>query len=102
VIDIRWRLTPDSSNIRAIGWPVSGEPLMLVMVKSGKIYGYPGVTRQRAVALAYREKLWSKSIGQYFNQMIKSNFDYMEVDDAPSPQTYEELPGKDAYVRVVS
>jgi hypothetical protein len=48
---------------------------MLVRYKSGKTYGYTGVSRQRAVALAFRRRLWGRSIGKYVNQVIKPHFD---------------------------
>jgi len=56
----------DSSNIDWIGWPVSGESLMVVNFKDGSRYGYVGVSRQRAVAMAYA---WSS--GSYLAMYIK-------------------------------
>jgi hypothetical protein len=71
---IRWREVA-SSNVRRIGWPATGEPLLLVTYKSGKTYGYFGVSRQRAVALAHRRRLWNRSIGKYVNRVIKPNYE---------------------------
>ena len=59
----------DSSNVDSIAWPRSGEPLMIVTYKSGAVYGYLGVSRQRAVAAAY-----SRSTGKYINRRIKGRF----------------------------
>lgn len=78
---IRWREV-DSSNVQAIGWSSTGEPLMLVRYKSGKVFGYSPVSRQRAVALAHRRRLWGKSIGKYVNQVIKPNYRVWEIIDA--------------------
>lgn len=58
-----------SSNIDFIAWPVDGEPLMLVRFKSGTLYGYYPVTRQRCVAMAMAE-----SPGKYLNEKIKPNY----------------------------
>lgn len=77
---IRWREVP-SSNVRAVGWPSTGEPLMLVRFKSGKVYGYSGCSRQRAVALAYRRKLWDRSIGSYINNRIKGKFGVYRIEE---------------------
>lgn len=60
----------ESSNVESVAWPISGEPLMIVKYKnSEKLYGYLGVSRQRAVAAAYYF-----STGQYINERIKGNF----------------------------
>lgn len=56
----------DSSNVDWIGWPVSGEPLMVVEFKGGARYAYLGVSRQQAVAAS-----WATSTGQYINKRIK-------------------------------
>lgn len=69
VVFVNWRLV-DSSNVEAIGWPISGEPLMLVRYKSGHTYGYIGVSRQRAVAAAYYP-----SVGHYINARVKGHFE---------------------------
>jgi len=42
---------------------------MIVTYKSGAVYGYLGVSRQRAVAAAY-----SRSTGKYINRRIKGRF----------------------------
>jgi len=55
-----------SSNIDWVGWPADGEPLMLVKFRSGDIYGYIGVSRQRVVAAAQ-----ALSVGKYINKSIK-------------------------------
>jgi hypothetical protein len=60
----------DSSNVDSIAWPVSGEPLMIVTYRNGGVYGYLGVTRQRAVAAAH-----SSSVGKYIAQRIKGHFE---------------------------
>lgn len=59
----------DSSNVDRIGWPVTGEPLMLVHYHHGGEYGYIGVSRQRAVAAAHAE-----SVGQYIHEKIKGHY----------------------------
>jgi hypothetical protein len=64
----------ESSHIDYIGWPVSGEPLMLVRFKSGELYGYIGVSRQRAVAVAN-----AKSPGRYLAREIKPKFKAMKI-----------------------
>lgn len=64
----------DSSNVESIAWPRSGEPLMIVRYKSGKLYGYLGVSRQRAVAAAYHP-----STGRYINQRIKGHFEAVKL-----------------------
>lgn len=64
----------DSSNVESVAWPRSGEPLMIVRYRSGKMYGYLGVSRQRAVAAAYYF-----STGIYINERIKGKFKPVEI-----------------------
>jgi KTSC domain len=59
----------ESSNVESIAWPTSGEPLLIVRYKHGGVYGYIGVSRQRAVAAAY-----SPSVGRYIARRIKGKF----------------------------
>jgi hypothetical protein len=56
----------NSSNVSWVGWPKSGEPLMVVMYRAGTIYGYIGVSRQKVVAAAR-----ARSTGEYINKRIK-------------------------------
>jgi hypothetical protein len=65
----------DSSNVESIAWPVDGEPLMIVKYKnSERLYGYIGVSRQRAVAAAYY-----RSTGEYINRRIKGHFQAVTI-----------------------
>lgn len=65
-----------SSNVDWIGWPVGGEPLMLVRFKqSAEVYGFIGVSRQRAVAAAY-----APSVGKYLNAKIKGKFKAVKIE----------------------
>lgn len=57
-----------SGNVDWIGWPRSGEHLLIVQFKGGGRYAYIGVSRQRAVACAN-----SPSTGAYINKHIKPN-----------------------------
>jgi hypothetical protein len=69
---IRWRETPESSNVAAIGW--DGEERMYVRFHHGGVYLYDGVARQRAVAC------WrAPSVGVYFNKHIKPNYHCVKV-----------------------
>lgn len=63
-----------SSNITWVGWPVDGEPLMIVKFHSGDIYGYFPVSRQLAVACAN-----SKSVGKFLNERIKPHFECVKI-----------------------
>lgn len=65
VVFVNFRLVA-STNVDRVGWPVSGEPLMIVEFKSGERYGYLGVPRQKVVACANAE-----SVGRYLNTKIK-------------------------------
>jgi hypothetical protein len=70
--NVRW---VNSSNVEWVGWPASdGEPLMLVKYSHDGIYGYVGVTRQRAVAAAHYP-----STGEYINRIIKPVFDVVKI-----------------------
>lgn len=71
---IRWRLTPDSSNVCAVGW--DSEMRMYARFKSGSVYLYEGVSRQRAVACSL-----AKSVGKYFNEHIKPNYKAVRIVD---------------------
>jgi hypothetical protein len=66
VVNLR---TVKSSNVESVAWPTSGEPLMIVRYRSGFVYGYLGVSRQRAVAAAH-----APSTGEYINRAIKPYF----------------------------
>lgn len=73
---ITWRKVT-SSNVAAIGWPSTGEPLMLVRYKNGHVYGYTGVSRQRAVAIVYLVK----SVGRYMNIVVKPMFPSLRMPE---------------------
>lgn len=62
---ITWR-DVESSNVARVGWGRTG---MFVRFRSGTIYLYRGVSRQRAVACAY-----APSVGHYLNTKIKPHF----------------------------
>lgn len=64
----------ESSNVESIAWPQSGEPLMIVRYRGGGVYGYIGVSRQRAVAAAY-----AASTGRYINERIKRHFETVRL-----------------------
>jgi hypothetical protein len=63
-----------SSNIDWIGWPVTGEPMLVVQFKGGGRYAYLGVSRQRSVALAHHA-----SSGKYINERIKPHFEVVKL-----------------------
>ena len=63
----------ESSNVRWIGWPKTGEPMLVVQFESGR-YAYLGVSRQRCVAVVR-----AKSVGQYVNRVIKPNFEVVKI-----------------------
>lgn len=64
----------NSSNVEWVGWPASGEDMMVVQYKGGGRYAYLGVPRQRAVAAA-----WSPSTGKYINAKIKPKYDVVKL-----------------------
>jgi hypothetical protein len=71
---VNWRLIDGSTNVHEIGWPASGEPLMLVRYMSGKTYGYIGASRQLAVAAAN-----AKSVGKFINKRVKPKYKAVEI-----------------------
>lgn len=73
IVHIRTRKI-DSSNVEWIGWPYSGEPLLIVQYQGGSRYGYLGVSRQRSVALANHP-----STGKYINERIKGYFECVKI-----------------------
>jgi hypothetical protein len=72
--DFRIRKPLDSSNVEWLGWPVTGEPLMVVEFKGHARYAYIGVTRQKAVAMAY-----APSVGRYLNERIKPHYEVVRL-----------------------
>jgi hypothetical protein len=64
----------ESSNIDWIGWPVDGEPCLIVQFKGGSRYVYLGVSRQKAVACAF-----SASSGEYLNKRIKPHYEVAKL-----------------------
>jgi hypothetical protein len=65
----------DSSNVVWVAWPQGGEPLMLVKYRGNEIYGYVGVSRQRAVAAAH-----APSTGKYINERVKPHFEAVRIN----------------------
>jgi len=65
-----------SSNIAWVAWPriPNPPPLLFVEFKDGGRYVYMGVSRQRAVALAYAE-----STGSYFAKNIKNEYETLKL-----------------------
>lgn len=69
--DIKWR-SCDSSNVEAIGW--DNKAGVYILFKSGGLYLYPGVSRQRAVAA------WTaESTGAYVNKIIIPNYESVKI-----------------------
>lgn len=64
----------DSGNVDWIGWPKSGEPLMIVQFRGGGRYAYLGVSRQKAVAASY-----APSTGGYINKVIKPKYKVVKL-----------------------
>jgi hypothetical protein len=59
-----------SSNVLLVGYPATGEPMMLAQFEgSGVRYGYLGVPWQRVVAAAT-----APSVGKYINERIKPKY----------------------------
>ena len=74
---IVWRQV-ESSNVKAIGWDQGRR--LFVRFKSGAVYAYPGVSRQRAVACAYARRLTrAASVGRYINQRIKPHYQAVKI-----------------------
>jgi len=70
-IPVRWREV-ESSNIDMVGWDDSGN--MYVRYKSGSVYAYLGVSRQRAVACAYHP-----SCGKYMAYRVKPKYLHVKI-----------------------
>lgn len=70
-VSVNYRIV-DSSNVRRIGWDRARN--MYVIYKSGKLYVYMDVSRQRAVAAAY-----AKSVGHYINERVKGKFQVLQL-----------------------
>lgn len=64
----------ESSNVRWIGWPESGEPLLVVEFEGGGRYAYLGVSRQKAVAASY-----APSTGGYLAKKIKNKYEVVKL-----------------------
>jgi hypothetical protein len=69
---IRWRETPESSNVQAVGW--DSEMRMYARFKGGSIYLYENVSRQRAVACSR-----ARSVGRYFHEHIKPHYKAVRI-----------------------
>lgn len=63
-----------SGNVEWIGWPLSGEPCLIVQFRGGGRYAYLGVSRQQAVAAAN-----ASSTGIYINSRIKPFFEVAKL-----------------------
>lgn len=78
-VDLEVRLV-QSSNVEWVGWPKTGEPMMVVSFKHGGRYAYLGASRQQAVALATAiTGTNAKSIGTYLNQVIKPRYEAVKL-----------------------
>jgi hypothetical protein len=62
----------DSSNVDAVSWDKDNH--MYVAFKSGHVYRYEGVSRQRAVAVAL-----AASVGKYLADKIKPNYEFFRI-----------------------
>jgi hypothetical protein len=65
-------LIKDSSNVVAVSWDKGDH--MYVAFKSGHVYRYDGVSRQRAVATCL-----AASVGQYLARKIKPHYEAVRV-----------------------
>jgi len=71
-VQIRWRETPESSNVEAVGW--DEDMNMYARFKGGTVYMYLNVHYQRAVAASR-----AKSVGRYFHEHIKPNYKAVKI-----------------------
>jgi hypothetical protein len=62
----------DSSNVSTVSWDTDNH--MYVAFKSGHVYRYEGVSRQRAVATAL-----AASVGKYLADKIKPSYKFVRV-----------------------
>jgi len=70
---IIWRETPNSSNVKAIGW--DSRRHMYVVYKDGiHVYMYDDVSRQRAVYAAN-----ALSVGAYVSRVIQRTFQAVRI-----------------------
>jgi hypothetical protein len=77
---IQWRPV-ESSNVAAVGWDRATG--MYVEYRSGAVYRYAGVSRQRAVACAYAATLTRlASVGAYVNRRVKPVFPSTRIGGA--------------------
>lgn len=75
-VHITWR-SVRSSNVASVGWPSNGSPMVLVRFNTGKIYGYIGATRQRAVYMATR----CPSVGKYVHRVLRKEFSVVRIQE---------------------
>lgn len=75
---IRWRRV-DSSNVEAVGWDRARG--MYVRFRSGVVYRYANVSRQRAVACAHYRDVYGRSVGHYLNARVKPRFDCTRIGE---------------------
>ena len=71
VEQVRWREV-ESSNVSAVGW--DSDMHLYARFKSGAVYLYKGVSRQRSVACSR-----ASSVGSYFNQKIKPHYEAVKI-----------------------
>lgn len=69
---VNWRKV-ESSNVEMVGWDTEGTTLF-VQFRGGSRYAYPGVSRQKAVAVAYAE-----SVGAAVNKRIKPHHEAIRI-----------------------
>lgn len=78
-VDLEVRMV-DSSNVDWVGWPKTGEPMMVVSFKHGGRYAYLGASRQQAVALATAVSgTKGESVGSYLNRVIKPKYEAVKL-----------------------
>jgi hypothetical protein len=72
--------TVDSSNVSWVGWPKSGEQLIVVQFDHGGRYAYLGASRQQAVALANAKTgTGVHSVGSYLHKVIKKKYEAVKI-----------------------
>ena len=64
----------ESTAIKSVGYNEDKQLLEVEILETGRIYQYKGVSVEE-----YLDFMDAKSLGEYYNRVIKENYEYREL-----------------------
>jgi hypothetical protein len=80
----------DSSLIRSVGYDLPNSILEIELVEPNRVYEYFDVPFS-----VYTELMEAESKGSYFNENIRDDYAYQQVESSPAPTAPDDVAGPD-------